>query len=233
MKCRRARKMLVDYANEVLGPEDSRLVQEHVAGCDSCHRELDVLKEVLGLTDDVKVEYPPASVWESFVPDLHRRIESEAALAFRKRQGRYLYLLPRWAASAAAVVLILLTSVILRYYPSRNPFGVQEPVNIEMAEDSSLPSVKDSSEPVLVAGIISKVLITEAQAAELEKLERFTQSELLTLPYHYDDVLVDMSGDVSGTEDDSGIIQFLLESEFAEFDENTMVESDDSEFERM
>jgi hypothetical protein len=225
--------MLVDYVNEVLGSEDSRLVQDHIAECDHCRQELDVLTKVLRLIDDVKVEYPPASVWQNFLPDLHRRIESEAALAFRKQQNRHFRLLPRWVASAAAVVLILFASVMFRYYPSVNPFRPQRAENIEMVEDSFPSVVEDSPEPVLVAGIISRVLITEAEAAELEKLRSFTQSETLTVPYYYDDVLVDMNGDASGTEDDIGIIQFLLDSEFAEFDESPTVESDDSEFDTM
>ena len=110
MKCKHARKVLADHVNEVLESEDSRLVQEHVAECDSCRRELDMLRKVLKLTDDVKVEYPPASVWENFLRDLHRRIEAEAALAFREQQRQRLYLLPGWAASVAAVVLILAAS---------------------------------------------------------------------------------------------------------------------------
>jgi len=234
MNCKRARRMLVVYANEALWVEDSRLIQEHVAGCDSCRRELDELRKVLRLIDDVKVEYPPASVWENFLPDLHRRIEGEAALAFKKRQKRHLSLLPGWVASAAAVMLVLLASVMLRYYYSAGSLRPKRSGNIEVVEDGS-PSmiVEDSTESVLVAGIISKVLITETESEELKKLKSFIQSESLPLPHYYDDLLIDMSGDVGSTEDNGGVIQFLLESDFAEFDENPMVESDDGEFETM
>jgi hypothetical protein len=228
--------MFADYANEVLGSADSRLVQEHVAKCDSCRRELDELEKVLRLIDDVNVEYPPASVWENFLPDLHRRIESEAALAFKKQRRQRFHLLPGWAIAAAAVVLISFASVMLRYYPPAGSVRLQRGENIEMIEDSSppvVPVVEDSSEPVLVAGIISEVLITEVEAAELEKLKAFIQSETLTLPYYYyddDDVLADTTGEVRGTEDDEGVIEFLLENEFVEFDESPMIESDGTEF---
>jgi hypothetical protein len=231
VKCRHVRKMLADYVNGVLGQEDSRVVQEHVAECDSCHRELDALRKVLRLMDDVKVEYPPASVWENFLPDLHSRIESEAALAFRKQHRQRLYLLPGWVASAAAVVLALFASVILRYYPpAPSSIQLRAPESVRMVEGRSPSAVEHSSEPVLVAGVISEVLISEEEAAKLKKLRSFIQSETLMLPHYYDDVLVDMSEEASGTEDDEGFIQFLLENGFVEFDESSMVESDVNEF---
>jgi hypothetical protein len=190
-----------------------------------------MMEKVLSLADDVKVEYPPVSVWENFLPDLHRRIESEAALIFKKQQRQRLYLLPGWIASAVAI-LILFASVMLRYYPPANPDGPQRAGNIEMVE-SSFPSVtEDSSERAIftVAGIISNVLITEAEAEELKKLESIAQLETLTLPnYYYDDVLMDIGDEVSGAGDDEGVIQYL-ENEFAEFGESPMIEPDDSEF---
>ena len=66
--------MLLDYVNGILGPEDSHLIQEHTTGCDLCGRELDTLSKILKVIDGARVEYPPASVWENFLPDLHRRI---------------------------------------------------------------------------------------------------------------------------------------------------------------
>jgi hypothetical protein len=233
MKCKLARKMLADYVNDVLEPEDSRLIQEHIAECDPCRRELDVLKKVLRLIDDVKVEYPPASVWENFLHDLHRRIESEAALAFKKQQKRFLYLLPGWIASAAAVVLVIFVSAMLGYYPfagSVRSQGAKE--DIEVVQDSSPSLVEYSSEPVLVAGMISEVLITEVEAAELKKLDIFTRSETLTPPYYYhdSDSLIDTTGEAGDTQDDEGFIQFL-ENKLSEFGENPMIESEDVEFE--
>lgn len=233
MKCRHARKMLADYVNGVLGSEDIHLIQEHVAECDSCRRELDALRKVLRLTDDVKVEYPPESVWERFFPDLHRRIESEAVHAFRKQQRQHLYLLPGWAASITVVVMILFAFVVLKYYPD-NSVQVQRAGNIETMESSSSPVVEDSSEPTLVIGIISRVLITEEEAAELRKLKDFIQSEMVMPSYYnyddYDSVPADMSGDASDVEDEGEVIQFLLENGFEEFDESPMIESDGGEF---
>ncbi len=226
MNCKRTREMLADYVNGILDPEDSSMIQEHVAECDSCRRELEMLEKVLSLIDDVKVEYPPASIWDKFLPDLHRRIESEAALVFRKQQRQRLYLLPGWLASITVVLLILLASIMIRYYPPARPVQLQTVENPEPEIVQVDSSSEDSSEQMLVAGIISKVLISEAEAAELKKLKNFIQSETLVLQYQHDDILVDTGWEAASTEDDEGVIQFLLENEFAEFDDSTVVETD-------
>jgi hypothetical protein len=228
LKCKRARKMLLDYVNGTLEPEDNHLVQEHTTGCDLCRRELDTLSKILKIIDNAKVEYPPASVWENFLPDLHKRIEREAALVFGKQYRQRLYFLPGWAAFATVVVLIIFTIVMPKYYPSAVPFRHQTAENIETVEPTSSPSViEDSSEPVIVAGMISKMLITEAEAAELDKLRNFIQSEVL-IPPHYgeDDIMINITEESSSAEDDDGVIQFLLESEFAEYGDNPVIESD-------
>ena len=238
MKCKHAQKMLADYVDEVLDAEDNRRVQEHIAGCDSCRRELDVLRQILGHINDVKVEYPPAHVWENFLPDLHRRIEREAILAFRRQRRQRFYALPGWVASVAAVVLIFVAAMMLQYYPNDRPAWLQTVENIEITRSRplTLTTVKDTSEPVLIAGMISEMLITDAELAELENLKSFIQSEDLALSYQYYDDVIGYAGDLdeepreTETEDNEGIIQFLLESGFAEFDEATIIEFDSAEF---
>jgi hypothetical protein len=128
-------------------------------------------------------------------------------------------------------MLIIFAFAGLKYLPPVSLVQPQRAENIGMLGDSSPFVVEDNSEQVLVAGVISKVLITEAEALELRKLKNFIQSETVTVSYYQgDDVLVDMSGEMSGTEDEEDIIQFLLENEFAEFDESPVMESDGSEF---
>ena len=49
MKCKRAQKLLAGYVNEVLKPAENRAVQEHIAECEICRKELGTLKNVLEL----------------------------------------------------------------------------------------------------------------------------------------------------------------------------------------
>ena len=100
-----------------------------------------------------------------------------------------------------------------------------------MATESFSTAEKDSPEHILVAGIISETLITEAEAAELRKLKSFVQSEALTLPYYQEeDAFTYTDGESSNLDDNEEFIKYLLESEFAEFDESPIIESDGIEF---
>jgi len=117
-----------------------------------------------------------------------------------------------------------------KYYPSAVPFRNQTAENTETVEPSSPSVVEESPEPVIVAGMISEMLISEAEAAELDKLRNFIQSEVL-IPPHYgeDDIMISITEESSSVEDDKGAIQFLLESEFAEYGDNPVIESDIAE----
>lgn len=232
MKCERARKMLADYVNEALDTEGNREIQEHVARCEACRRELSALGKILELIDNVKVEYPPTSVWENFLPDLHKRIANEAALIFKKQQRQHLYLLPGWAA-VAAIVLIIAASAMLDNRSAIEPIHIQRASNTEIRQNASLSKTESGSEYALIAGIISELLITEAEAEKLKELRNAIQPETLVFPYGYNyddaDVLIDMSEDTSAAPGYKEIIKYL-EDEFAELDEDPMMESDDSEF---
>ena len=86
---------------------------------------------------------------------------------------------------------------------------------------------------MLVAGVISEVLISEADAEKLRELQNTIQTETLAFPYYlsYDeeDVLTDTSGETDTIPDKDKVIQYL-EDEFTEFDRSLMVEPDDGEF---
>jgi hypothetical protein len=227
MECKSARKMLVDYINQVLSPEKSLLLQGHLASCNSCRQELETMKKVLGLINSVKVEYPPDHVWNNFQSDLHQRIESEAVLAFRKQQRQRLYFLPGWAASIAAIVMIIFTSVILTYHPSSSSIKLSDSKKIDAMAYKSKNTREYGSEPKLVANVISDVLITETQAAEIKKLVDFQQSEN---PYYYEYTLNDVLVELGNTKESEGLIRSLLNDEFTLFDDNQSLEFSNDEY---
>lgn len=238
MKCKHIRKMLADYANQVLESGDNQMIQKHISECQSCRHELDVMRNMLRLIDTAKVEYPPAQVWENLIPDLHKRIEREAALAFEKHQKQRFYLLPGWTMSVVTIILLIFASVLLWHYPLSGPTELAKQENIKAAERTSLGSLAESdtleysSESMLVAGLISSVLITESEAAELEKLKNYNQSEILTPShyYYYEGILAEMIREARDAKNDEDVIHSLLNNEFTEFIENPVIESSGSEF---
>lgn len=223
MKCKHARKMLIDYVNGSLEIGESRKLQEHVSGCHSCQSELEVMEGVLEFASNAEVKYPPEYVWDNFLTDLHKRIESEAALTFKKDQRQRFYFLPGWTASVATVVLVILTSVFLTYHPSSSSIRLHESRKLEIATYKPSSAVKYISEHILVADIISDVLITETEMVELKKLENFSRPE--GLYYYYDDALGDVLVELDNIKDNDGLIHSLLNSELAEFEDSQMIDS--------
>ena len=230
MKCKHAQKMLADYVNGVLETADNRQIQQHIAQCENCRWELEMLKKVLGLVDNVEVEYPPASVWENFIPDLHRRIENEAAIIFMRKQRRRSYLLPGWAATAT-IALILFVSLTMWNRPATRSPQTQVADNTETMQNPTV--TEDSPETTLVTEVILETLFTEAEAEKLKDLESAVQLGTPILPYYYHDSDdEDLTGTDSDTDtilDGEDVIKYL-EDEFEEFDRDIMMESDDGEF---
>lgn len=228
MKCKHARGMLVNYVNEVLEPGYCRQLEEHIAECKACSQELDTLKKLLGLIDNVKVEYPPASMWENFLPDLHKRIENEAALIFRKQKRRRFYALPGWAATAAAMLFLFAATIS----QDHSIVNLSQTDDTEIAQDTSRSAADESLESSTVAGIISNTLITEAEAQKLKELSSTDQTEVPVFPYsyQYDDENPGETSDKAEVKaDKEDVIQFLQEK-FKDYDENLMEESDESIF---
>ena len=231
MKCKRAQEMLADYVNGILETADSRQIQQHIAQCENCRWELKMLKKVLGLIDNVEVEYPSASIWENFIPDLHRRIENEAAMIFMKKQRRRSYLLPGWAATAT-IALILFVSLAMWNRPEIRSPQIQVADSAETVQNPTV--TEDSPETTLVTGVILEALFTEAEAEKLKGLESAIHLETPIFPYYYHDSDdEDLTGiEDSGTDtvlDGEDVIKYL-EDEFAESDRDIMIESDDGEF---
>lgn len=212
MKCKSARKVLTDYVDGLLDTEDAQAVEKHLAVCDDCRREADMLRKVLNLLGKAKVEYPPAPVWDSFIPDLHRRIEREAALIFWKQQKQRVYFLPGWVSSAIALILLVVVSVMLWRYPSESPVLIQRPDNTAVTETAS-----DTAAAVRA---ISDVLLTESEAVELGKLKDYSEQEPPVHLYYEGSEYGDMSGgkdsETGDTSDKGDVVQLLMENAFVD-----------------
>lgn len=228
MKCKHIQKMIVNYINGSLRPDESPVFQEHIDNCQPCRHQLESMKKVLEIVGDARVEYPPENIWNSFLPDLHKRIEKEAVLTFKRNQRQKLYFLPGWAASVATVVMIIFTSVLLTYHKPPSSIEINETKITQVIENTKPKEIVYNSKPMLIANIISDILITESELEELKKLESFSQSE--SLYYYYEGALNDVLVELDNIKNYEGLINSLLNSELAEFDDNHIMELSISEY---
>lgn len=96
--CEEIRKMLVDYADGQLSPNDSNKVTEHLAKCEHCQRILDGLQRSLELA---------GVIWED---GLAKTKKIRVPILGKARKIRW----PRYAAVAAGILLVLTTSIVWR-----------------------------------------------------------------------------------------------------------------------
>lgn len=210
MKCWYIRKKLLDYIDGNLSEKDSFTIEQHIAKCAQCRQEIEMFSKLSKAIH--RVDYPPASVWDNFLSDLHTRIEKEAARDFAKEQKRQSYIKWGWVFTAATAVLFFVSSVILEYQSTVEPKN-----NIQQIRVQARSSTSEKSESIFIAEIISDTLINEKEAVELKKLGNINVYEAYA-PDHYNSyaILTDLNTETKPTNEIS--IQSLLKGNFAQFD---------------
>ena len=74
LSCKEIRENIVAYIDDELNENERRLFEEHVLGCKECSRELDEMKQVIGLCTDMPLlELPP-----DFKENLHEKLTAVA-----------------------------------------------------------------------------------------------------------------------------------------------------------
>jgi len=117
MTCKAAQAQLVDYVEGELDQARRPALQEHVATCPHCRRELQEIERVRGALGRERVPDPGAAFWEKFPDQVWQAYRNE--LSARPRHGlaarggemlaRIRFVLaPRlWVPAAAVVVLVV------------------------------------------------------------------------------------------------------------------------------
>lgn len=164
----RAAKILPEYVLGILGPEEVRIVEDHLKACTSCVQEISVLRK---LEDEIVPE--PA---DRFFNDLPGKVVGRVKT--RKVKVRRA-LIPVWAgglAVAAATVLILLQP------------GPRQVINTETVDYS----LAENFEPIHL-GIEEDVLAVSGLVMEdldrilLSDLEAMTPDSVVTMDLDLED----------------------------------------------
>jgi hypothetical protein len=174
MKCRNIRKKLHDYIDGILSPKDIELVEEHISKCDSCQHEMEILNNLSGFIH--KVDYPPVSIWENFLSDLHRRIDRESVISFVEEQKRRIYVSIGWAVAATSAVIFLMASILIEYKLD----------NIRVHQNSNINvSSKTDDEKYLSAEIVSKNTSGDKRGTDLKNLQNINEAIYIQPNYNY------------------------------------------------
>ncbi|MGB2696245.1 MAG: zf-HC2 domain-containing protein [Candidatus Zixiibacteriota bacterium] len=75
MNCKKITSFLVDYQQDSLGPEEKKMVEEHLRTCDGCREELKEIQTLFEVLKREKTEKVEENFWTNFVPEIRKRID--------------------------------------------------------------------------------------------------------------------------------------------------------------
>ena len=107
MNCRHIKLQLPDYLRSAAQPaqDDAHAaIAAHLASCPACRSEAELLSELFTEIDQAIPWSPSESYWQSFLPRIHRRMDSTPGFAARSVR----FALPLSAALAMTILLVRL-----------------------------------------------------------------------------------------------------------------------------
>jgi hypothetical protein len=106
MNCEKAKRILVDYAEGLLGDGKRQALEEHLSSCETCKGELEQIEMLKEGVLALEAPERDAEFWRRFDNKLSRRLDEEetvvGTLEFRRRA-----VLPLAAAVAVAVLAVV------------------------------------------------------------------------------------------------------------------------------
>lgn len=169
VKCKYIKKKLIDYVDGILSEKERDIVEKHIKICKSCHQELSLLEKLPQI--NYKIEYPPDSVWDSFLDDLHKRIEHEVYCEYIKQQNQ-----KKWAlvslSAVALIMIIFFVSTLTEYYVLSKPIRINENRNPQKSD----LLISENSESMFIFGLLSRTFINDKDVKKLKYLNKYLNS---------------------------------------------------------
>ncbi|MGE5544905.1 MAG: zf-HC2 domain-containing protein, partial [Bacillota bacterium] len=106
MRCQNVRELLSPYIDLVLSDEEKTRIEEHLAACESCRKELAELQHAVNRIRGMEKREAPSD----FMNRLHERLQQEKVAPFstKSRQNRLVSYTSGWlVASVASIALII------------------------------------------------------------------------------------------------------------------------------
>ncbi|HKR00829.1 MAG TPA: FecR domain-containing protein [Pyrinomonadaceae bacterium] len=140
-------RKLSAYCHNELPVEESRLVAEHLIGCQRCRREFEEVKLGIQFAEQLPTTSAPASLWSEMEAALNGR--STAAESARKTSG-LAHVFRWWPVAAACAVLLLALVAGTIWYSARRPASPTQTVEKERTQPSETnPGPAQESNPAV------------------------------------------------------------------------------------
>ncbi len=155
-RCKRIKRLLVDYLENSLKEEGAQLVKGHLLKCNKCKSYHDNIKEVLEKVRGLKDPELPDSFWDNYVTNFRKRLEEGSTLE-RNILPEYHPIpwqlkLPRLASSIALFILLISIAFSI-YLPKKvkytlpdNTMDTEGYVWVDNGEGDLLDELEENSE---------------------------------------------------------------------------------------
>ena len=183
MNCDKARRILVDYAEGLLGGGKRHAVEEHLSGCEACKGELAQIERLKERVLSLESPKRDPEFWRRFDNKLSQRLNEEESVAtdlgFRRRAT-----LP--FAAAAAVAALAVVSLLIFGGQDIKPVPdpqLTENVTVVNTDDSMVLEMDDLDDDILI-----EVLLAQADSfngdieQEAEDMFLLVEEDLRAVP---------------------------------------------------
>jgi tetratricopeptide (TPR) repeat protein len=137
MKCSDAHKLMGDYLEGILAPEESGKLRDHLESCEDCKELLEDFEDIALQARELPRLEPSDAAWPAILRRVREaRTETAAPLAPRKKwfgtifaPGRSIY-----AGAAALLLLAVVGGLIIGRRPANGTAGLSEPDRYTLAK---------------------------------------------------------------------------------------------------
>ncbi len=109
MKCKSSERLLLEYIEGTLSPQQAGRLRIHLGKCTHCQKELEAFEKTIRLASHLRVAYPPPEVWEDFWPQLRAQIQKSQSV--RKHWVPLWARVHAWRIAGAACLFVCLLSL--------------------------------------------------------------------------------------------------------------------------
>lgn len=75
MTCRDNKDLMMAYLDSELDDTQNKMLQEHLAQCPQCLKELEEFKSLKSMTDNITLSDPEDQVWQRYWDNVYNRLE--------------------------------------------------------------------------------------------------------------------------------------------------------------
>jgi len=138
MRCSKAHKLIGDYLDGALGPEEQARLQEHLDSCEDCRSLLQDFEEIVKDAKGLPRHEPSNRVWDAILSGVHaggfKAVEPEGGREKRPLVFPSPFLRPRFAWAAALAVVIVAGGIAIGLVPKKNAGGLLGPDKYTLAK---------------------------------------------------------------------------------------------------